>query len=145
MSADFDNNGSVGASDLTTWRASYHNNAGGDADGDGDTDGNDYQLWQQQLGLSVSVLQRRRSRARGLILAMVGGALATAGLAQTPFDDHEHPPTEFRNAALARSPPLRATAHPGRRGVPAARRRLARGGGILLVSRPSASGTSDRS
>jgi hypothetical protein len=50
LPADFNGNGSVGASDLPIWQASYGTNAGADADGDGDTDGRDFLLWQRTFG-----------------------------------------------------------------------------------------------
>ena len=54
-SADFDNDGHVGASDLAIWQASYGISGLADADGDGDTDGVDYLYWQRQLGQSVAI------------------------------------------------------------------------------------------
>jgi T5SS/PEP-CTERM-associated repeat protein len=50
--ADFDNNGTVNAADLTVWRNAFGTNANGDADNDGDSDGNDFLIWQRSLGQS---------------------------------------------------------------------------------------------
>jgi hypothetical protein len=50
LPADFDGNGSVGASDLAVWQTSYGVNSGADADGDGDTDGRDFLAWQRAFG-----------------------------------------------------------------------------------------------
>lgn len=59
--ADFDGNGSVGASDLNNWQTGFGmsgvgvTRANGDADGDLDVDGDDFQTWQRQLGSGVPV------------------------------------------------------------------------------------------
>ncbi len=48
-SADFNTDGFVDASDLSTLQAALGNSDLGDADGDGDTDGDDFLLWQNQF------------------------------------------------------------------------------------------------
>jgi hypothetical protein len=50
LSTDFDVDGDSDADDLTEWRLSFGDDAGGDADGDGDTDGSDFLAWQRQVG-----------------------------------------------------------------------------------------------
>jgi hypothetical protein len=51
--ADFDNDGDVDATDLTTWSTNFGSttatDASGDADGDNDVDGADFLEWQRQL------------------------------------------------------------------------------------------------
>jgi hypothetical protein len=54
LAEDFDGDGSVGASDLATWRSAFGQSAAADADGDGDADGADFLLWQRKLGTSAS-------------------------------------------------------------------------------------------
>jgi hypothetical protein len=49
--ADFNNDGAVNATDLTTWRGAFGTAPAGDADADGDTDGRDFLAWQAQRGL----------------------------------------------------------------------------------------------
>jgi hypothetical protein len=51
LTADFDDDGDVDATDLTFWSPAFGTTAVGDADGDGDSDGADFLAWQQQLGL----------------------------------------------------------------------------------------------
>jgi hypothetical protein len=59
--ADFDDSGSVDATDLGDWAEGFGipvaaTNLQGDADGDRDVDGNDFLLWQRQLGAPASAL-----------------------------------------------------------------------------------------
>jgi hypothetical protein len=52
-SANFDNDGSVDADDLTRWKNGFgvdSSHMQGDADGDGNVDGGDFLIWQRQLG-----------------------------------------------------------------------------------------------
>ncbi|NOZ39404.1 MAG: hypothetical protein GXP24_04160 [Planctomycetes bacterium] len=56
FTADFDNDGDVDGSDLTTWETSFGAGAGADADGDEDSDGADFLAWQRQFGSGVPVL-----------------------------------------------------------------------------------------
>jgi len=58
LATDFDVDGDSDADDLTQWRLSFGDGAGGDADHDGDTDGSDFLAWQQQLGSTPPGLQR---------------------------------------------------------------------------------------
>lgn len=61
FSADFNGDGAVDATDLSTLQSNYGasgaSQAAGDADGDGDIDGQDFLVWQQQHGSSVSFLE----------------------------------------------------------------------------------------
>jgi hypothetical protein len=59
--ADFDDNGSVDATDFSRWAEGFGipvaaTNLQGDADGDRDVDGNDFLLWQRQLGAPARAL-----------------------------------------------------------------------------------------
>ena len=61
LDGDFDENGSVGSSDLSRWNAAYGTASGathkmGDANGDGSVDGQDFLSWQRQFGQSSLVL-----------------------------------------------------------------------------------------
>ena len=47
--ADFDESGSVDATDLALWQAAYGSTDVGDADGDSDSDGADFLVWQQNF------------------------------------------------------------------------------------------------
>ncbi len=58
LTADFDKDDAVTASDLVVWSDNYGTTEGrpylwGDADGDGDTDGRDFLSWQRQAGSSL--------------------------------------------------------------------------------------------
>ena len=55
FAADFDNDGDVDDSDLTSWESSFGVNGGADTDGDGDSDGADFLTWQQQLGAGLPI------------------------------------------------------------------------------------------
>jgi T5SS/PEP-CTERM-associated repeat protein len=55
LAADFDENGTVNAADLTKWKAGFGTAVGamhmqGDANVDGRVDGSDFLIWQRQLG-----------------------------------------------------------------------------------------------
>jgi hypothetical protein len=50
LTADFDEDSDVDATDLAIWKGAFALNQLGDADGDNDSDGNDFLMWQQQLG-----------------------------------------------------------------------------------------------
>ncbi len=57
-SGDFNENGTVEASDLAAWQAGFGSldatHLTGDADGDSDADGNDFLEWQRQIGITTS-------------------------------------------------------------------------------------------
>ncbi len=76
LSADFDDDGDVDATDLAIWKGAFDLNQLGDADGDNDTDGNDFLLWQRQLGSTASVAAARAVPEPGSsALAMLAVAL----------------------------------------------------------------------
>jgi hypothetical protein len=53
LSADFDDDMDVDATDLNTWKGAFGTTTAGDADGDGDSDGDDFLAWQQEVGLTI--------------------------------------------------------------------------------------------
>lgn len=52
---DFDEDADVDGSDLATWQTAYGAGAGADATGDSQSAGGDFLIWQQQLGVDLSV------------------------------------------------------------------------------------------
>jgi hypothetical protein len=75
LTADFDDDGDVDATDLTFWQPAFGTTAVGDADGDGDSDGADFLAWQQQLGLDGTPV----AATAGSIPEPTCGALAMLG------------------------------------------------------------------
>ena len=51
FASDFNNDGTVDAIDLSTWRGAFGPAVAGDSDSDGDSDGRDFLMWQAQRGL----------------------------------------------------------------------------------------------
>ena len=51
--ADFQPDGDVDSTDLSTWQSAYGATADGDADNDGDSDGRDFLIWQREVGSSA--------------------------------------------------------------------------------------------
>ncbi len=78
LGGDFNENGSVGDSDLPRWSSAYgivagatHKPGDSDADADGDGDGRDFLTWQRQLGRAhfcylLRLLQSRWSQNLGI-------------------------------------------------------------------------------
>ena len=93
--ADFNENGQVGAQDLTRWQDDFGTLAGathgqGDADGDADVDGADFLTWQRQLGSSTSAIAASTGvpePATCWMLALAGMFLGTRR-PRTLFNDH---------------------------------------------------------
>ncbi len=88
LAADFDNDRTVTANDLTVWREQQAvGGNGADADGDLDTDGDDLLIWQRQLGMSESVpLPMAPIRAvpePGAATILLAGMLSLLNLART--------------------------------------------------------------
>ncbi|MCC6493065.1 MAG: PEP-CTERM sorting domain-containing protein [Pirellulales bacterium] len=73
---DFDGDGDVDGTDLSSWRTSFGADDQADADGDGDTDGADLLVWQQDFtgAQSVGAAAAVPEPATGLLLSL--GALA---------------------------------------------------------------------
>jgi len=79
--ADFNENGQVGAQDLSRWQDNFGTLTGtthsqGDADGDADIDGADFLTWQRQLGSSIPAI----SAATGVPEPATCWMLALAGM-----------------------------------------------------------------
>lgn len=54
LAADFNDDNTVNAADLTVWKGAFGTGPAGDADGDNDSDGADFLVWQRQFGQSVT-------------------------------------------------------------------------------------------
>jgi len=80
FSADFDTDGDVDGSDLSTWETSFGAGAGADADGDSDSDGNDFLAWQRQFGSGVPMLSATQNvpEPTSWLLCLLGMTISTS-------------------------------------------------------------------
>src|SRR5690606_26985545 len=81
-----DGDGSVGASDLPIWQASYGVDNGGDANGDGDTDGRDFLAWQRTFG-AVAGLTETWIEAGGSSTSQIGELLLYGATSINPGEE----------------------------------------------------------
>ena len=82
LAGDFNGNGAVESTDLTSWQNGFGmaegaNADNGDGDADGDVDGNDFLIWQQNLGMPQSPTAAVVPEPTGIVLVLlaIGGLI----------------------------------------------------------------------
>lgn len=79
LATDFNDNGTVDAADLATWKTAYGSTNLGDANNDGVTDGADFLAWQRDLGQSSG--GGLTGTFSSLVVTDPGNVMSGAGLA----------------------------------------------------------------
>jgi autotransporter-associated beta strand protein len=80
LPGDFDNSGTVDATDLDVWKAArVANNANGDTNGDGVSNGSDFLIWQRYLGATAATIATAAVPEPGSALLAAGALLALVG------------------------------------------------------------------